>query len=128
MITKEMIDRELRGGLSFICACCERYYETTDKMEGQAGCSVEGCGGPLSMMSFPKYKGPLTTLSKYCFICGIDADATVEFTGGGMVGICEKHIPTLKRMLSSPKGAAPVIDERVVFAPKEDKEADENGQ
>lgn len=40
------------------------------------------------MRAFPNYKGPWSPKEKYCFICGRNADASVDIKGKGLVGVC----------------------------------------
>jgi len=107
---KMIVAKAVESGLAATCAWCERFWETTEKMDGMSGCRVKGCGGPASRMAFPKYKGPWSPKEKYCFLCGRTADAMVDIGGRGAIGVCDDHIPKLKQILNS-GGSKVVIKE-----------------
>ena len=121
MLTAEMAKREMETGLSAVCAWCEHWH-SGKFFDGRAGCLRSGCGGPGGRppRAFPQYKGPLQgQLASICFICGKDADASVEFHGGkGMIGVCDAHTVILKKLLLMHGGRSPVVSERWVAVPQ----------
>lgn len=110
MIDAVKVDRMIENGLSAVCAWCENFWRVFDQHRGEeAHCGMD-CGGPASHMAFPKYRGPMEgRMLSFCFICGKDADAGVDIKGRGAIGVCEKHVPQLKRMLNSRVGSKPPV-------------------
>lgn len=99
----EAIKGLLEQGYAFPCAHCQRMWMA--KATGQASCGPmipdgKPCGGPMSGMSFPHYKGPLTQefIAGHCFRCGADADSSI-MQNGGVVGVCDKHLPLVDRLI-----------------------------
>jgi hypothetical protein len=80
--------------LIFVCRMCSRMAEQWAK--GQTQCA-EKCGGPRKGMTFPMYRGPMTSsyIRNYCFVCGECADmtATVQEEDAGLeLGVCKRHL------------------------------------
>jgi hypothetical protein len=102
-------------GYAFPCTMCVHLHEGRDRGLTKDGVPVcvagfEGrqCGGPLSGLAFPEYKGPLTihAIATHCFRCGKKANKIVEGNRGpGYVGVCNRHLPTLGRVMET--GADP---------------------
>jgi hypothetical protein len=112
MLNEKIIKLEIENGLSAVCAWCEHHWATL--REGATpGCQQKDCGGPIKGRAFPFYKGPRPNLASYCFICGQDADLSVEFSGRGHVGCCAIHEVQLRKMLSR-SGHPVVVRERIV--------------
>lgn len=85
---------EIRSGLACVCATCENYWEGRDR--GSTGCAVPLCCGPMGGKTFPKYRGPMTDFSRFCFVCSGDSDYTVHVVGEDRVlGVCASHVSTL---------------------------------
>lgn len=106
----------VKSGLAAVCAWCEHYWEATDQRpSNHSGCIIKKCGGPSVHMAFPEYKGPWNPKEKYCFLCGKSADAIVDISGKGAIGVCDDHVSRLKEILSS-NGKAVVIQDKQVLA------------
>lgn len=112
MITHDMIAAEVRAGLSYVCATCERYWD--GRLKGLAGfrcTSIEPCGGPLGGMLFPQYRGALTSFDLLCFVCGSPACGAVG-DGNRMFGFCSQHAPMLMERELVPTDIAPMVPQR----------------
>jgi hypothetical protein len=91
MITAEMANVEIEIGLSAVCAWCEHWHNAKERGD-IASCGMR-CGGPVSGMGFPRYKGPVEmVLASFCFICGKSASAAVEIFGN-TIGVCDRMGP-----------------------------------
>jgi len=105
-MSDEVVQRFLREGFAFPCACCKRLWRA--KAKGFDMCEVafmpgKDCGGPMAGMSFPMYEGPLTitSLATMCFRCGAPAveAVTSRQQPDRFVGVCKKHLPSLERLI-----------------------------
>jgi len=102
MIDFEAADKKIKDGWAAICCMCEHFWEHKDKF-GHQNCGRE-CGGPIVQKAFPYYKGPWTNKTAFCFVCGGSSNASVEIGRSGVIGVCDEHVESIKRMLrSSPK-------------------------
>jgi len=102
-------ERFMKQGYSFVCSCCERMAPTGENSASCRDALGDGeCGGPLSGMSFPSYRGPLSrqSIASLCFRCGKDSTNLVEAKDGGMVGACDEHVEMLRP--KSPHAMVPV--------------------
>ena len=87
------------SGLSFICASCENYWNTQDLGNGETKCSATFCGSPIAGDTFSEYKGPVTNLDKFCFVCGSDATHALRVTSSlRVVGCCNAHVELVKTL------------------------------
>ena len=93
----------LEQGFAFECSYCQRMWAA--KSTGLDSCGPmipdgNPCGGPMSGMSFPYYKGPLTRefIVGHCFRCGAEAESTIA-QNGGAVGVCDKHIHLVEQLI-----------------------------
>ena len=80
-------------GVSLICASCDRYWEGRARDLPDDRCTAtSGCCGPLAGGTFHEYQGPITDLTRWCFICGADAVSAVRKAGSERgVGVCKPH-------------------------------------
>jgi len=87
----------MQGGLSSICATCTNYWQARERGVPGDGCLAKAdCAGPAAGGDFPEYRGPITDFSRWCFVCGEDADFGVRAEGRiRTVGVCEKHVRLL---------------------------------
>lgn len=99
----------MQDGLSAVCATCEHYWEGRDKKLPGFQCASPGpCGGPIAGNDFPHYKGPYGNLEQLCFVCGATPKLAVRARGKlRTVGICEKHLPMLKKQAPQGQPEAP---------------------
>jgi hypothetical protein len=104
VITREDAEREMQTGLCAVCAWCEHWHDAKAKRNPtqQVACGKD-CGGPSSLRAFPLYKGPYSgNLGKICFVCGEDAEASVQIEDG-FLGVCGKHIQTVRDIMEQRK-------------------------
>lgn len=96
------------GGLSIVCASCEKWWEGQDK--GLPGCiAADGCGSPLAGGTFHEYQGPMTTFDRWCFVCGADAEHAVEVANESrIIGVCAKHLELFRELRPVGKLVLPV--------------------
>lgn len=85
----------------WVCRMCEHLASAMEN--GQDNCGRADCGSPIRGKSFPFYKGPLAgNLSKYCFVCGCDAEGEISHLDGGLdavrVGVCARHCEEIYRL------------------------------
>lgn len=96
------VAREVRNGLSPVCATCSMYWEARDKGVPDNQClkAAQGvrCGSPLIGDSFSGYEGPMGgDLERWCFICAEKADFGIRAIGKQrFVGICRDHLGKLR--------------------------------
>jgi len=111
----DYVQRLLREGFAFPCACCQKLWRA--KAKGFDQCEVafmpgQDCGGPMSGMSFPLYEGPLTPtiLATRCFRCGEQAVEAVSsrHQPTRFVGACKVHLSDLESLMpvQDPRKAA----------------------
>lgn len=96
-----------QGGLSVVCAACERYWEGQDK--GLRGCTSQtGCGSPFAGRSFHEYKGPLANFASFCFVCGEESSRGVQ-VDGKVFGLCYRHASWLTQVTPKDVPVRPVL-------------------
>lgn len=110
MIDPLKVQAAVEGGLSYVCALCERYWEARDKnIPGDKCTSEKGCGSPIAGDVFHDYKGPLTVFDKYCFACGVPATHGISVSMYvRVIGACEEHIELVKTLKPQDKEAVNV--------------------
>lgn len=108
-ITDKMVQYARSKGVSYICANCTKFWRGIEL--GQAQCMAvhekKKCGGPILMMTFPEYQGPLprTTFPSICFVCGGEAIAGVKAGDSQeLIGVCADHEAWLHEMRKYDKG------------------------
>jgi hypothetical protein len=93
----------VQNGLSSVCATCTLYWIARDQgVPGHKCLAQDGCGSPISGDDFHEYQGPISDLSRWCFVCG--SDATRGLRVGGrfrVVGVCENHLRFVHGLRSS---------------------------
>ncbi len=99
-------------GLSAICASCTKYWDARDRgVPGDQCLAVKGCGSPLAGDCFHEYAGPLSDLSKLCFVCGgvpkygLRVGRLVR-----VIGVCEKHVKMVHGVRAEGQNTEPQID------------------
>lgn len=108
------IDEAIKRGISSVCAWCEHFWTVHDQDRNEWRCG-KNCGGPISHMAFPAYKGPKENhIQDMCFVCGGVPDGLVDILGKGMLGVCSNHMDKLKLMLNSKIGTRINIEEKKV--------------
>lgn len=100
-----------QSGLSAVCATCTRYWEARDRLLPEPQClSTTRCGSPLAGGSFHDYLGPLTDLTKLCFVCAGPPKYGVRTTKTSkLVGVCRKHVRLLRELQPVQGPAATVL-------------------
>ncbi len=90
----------VHGGLSIVCATCERYWGARDRgIEGDTCLSDRPCGGPLAGDTFHNYRGPMTQFDQFCFVCGDTATKVLRVKGHVRpIGCCDKHEGLVRRL------------------------------
>lgn len=90
----------VQGGLSTVCATCDRYWEARDRRLPEPQClAKDGCGSPLKGDDFHEYAGPMTNFERWCFACGADSRFGVRVHGRErIVGVCEDHVKWLSEL------------------------------
>lgn len=90
----------VQGGLSIICATCNRYWEGRERgLPGSLCTSTSGCGSPLAGDDFHDYDGPITDLTRWCFMCGSEASYAVQSPPSvRLFGVCEEHTKALSEL------------------------------
>ena len=108
----------VQSGLSIVCATCERYWEGRSRNLPNGRCtSSSNCGSPLAGDVFHDYRGPLTDFTRWCFMCGAEADLGVSVPlQTRMIGVCDAHAPVLAdfRPVSMDQQAAHKADHLVL--------------
>lgn len=101
------IARATAGGLSVVCATCEKYWRAVD--QGLDRClASQSCGSPLAGLTFPEYLGPLNDegFRLYCFVCGGKSSHGVRVKGKlRVIGVCRDHLKLFQEL--APRGKAP---------------------
>lgn len=88
------VGQAVANGLSAVCATCDRYWEpkTRGVLGDQCG-AKDGCCSPLGGGDFHEYVGPISDLSRWCFVCGSDATRGARARGRArVIGVCEDHV------------------------------------
>lgn len=90
----------VQGGLSPVCATCQRYWEGRERnLPGDLCTTPRECGSPLAGMTYPAYLGPITDFTRWCFICSAEATYAVEVPGSTrLCGVCDNHLQALPEM------------------------------
>jgi len=95
-ISDSMVKMAREKGVSYICANCVKFWWGIER--GHAQCQAlfqrTKCGGPMSELAFPEYRGliPRDKFPTICFVCGADADSAVHIHGvDEVLGVCDKH-------------------------------------
>ncbi len=97
----------IESGTSAVCATCDHYWDAIDRAAPSCG---QQCGGPMSGMAFDKYKGPVTDLSRFCFVCMAPPSHAVRAKGNVRVlGCCRQHIDLISKLKPVDKPAVDVI-------------------
>jgi hypothetical protein len=88
------------GGLSIVCATCERYWGARDRgIPGDTCLSERPCGGPISGDTFSNYRGPMTQFDRFCFACGGSATKALRVKGHVRpIGCCDEHIELVRKL------------------------------
>lgn len=109
----------LKSGMSFVCANCEKLWRNLDR--GQSMCEASGngrpCGGPLLLLDFPLYEGPLaeSNWTSFCFVCGKPSAGAARVRDcSRMLGLCENHIDILDKMAVKVNGKELRVEHREV--------------
>lgn len=99
------------GGLSVVCATCEKYWGARDKgVAGDTCLATDGCGSPIAGDAFHEYRGPMTQFDKFCFVCGNQATHAVRVDAlVRVIGICTAHIQLVKTLKPEGKHAPNVV-------------------
>jgi hypothetical protein len=98
MLSGRDIQGAIAGGVSFVCANCEKFWWGVDRGLAQCRASYErkDCGGPITNLAYPEYEGPLNgQLVSFCFQTGNRATCVVR-TAGGMVGASAQSVELLR--------------------------------
>lgn len=87
------------SGLSAVCATCDKYWAARERgVPGDRCLSIDNCGSPLAGDDFHEYKGPLTDLRHFCFVCGNKSKYGIVSKGKtNIVGVCESHVDFVKK-------------------------------
>lgn len=105
VIAPEKVRLVVANGLSFTCAMCLKYWRAHDRsgvaVSEFVSCDGIDCGGPIVGKSFPEYEGPLTAdfMASHCFRCGDPATKIAVVNGGRHVGVCQRHVLTMDRLV-----------------------------
>jgi hypothetical protein len=99
------------GGLSIVCATCEKYWEARDRNVPDDLClAVDGCGSPIAGDVFHEYRGPMTQFDSFCFVCGNRATHAVRVDGNvRVIGVCAGHMELVKTLKPEGKRAPNVV-------------------
>lgn len=84
----------VQSGVSPVCATCKRYWEGRAQGLPDPKCTTKRpCGSPFAGYDFPEYDGPMTDLSRWCFVCATTATKALKCRSTGRaIGICDEHI------------------------------------
>ena len=99
------------GGLSVVCATCEKYWDARDRaVDGDSCLAVDGCGSPIAGDVFHEYRGPMTQFDSFCFVCGDRAAHAVRVdTHVRVIGVCSQHVELVKTLKPQGKRAPNVV-------------------
>ena len=109
----------VQSGVSPVCATCSRYWEGRERGLPDPQCTEAGCGGPFAGLTFPKYAGPITDFTKWCFVCSAMATKAVKVGGKPrLIGMCDTHLPMLGKVAPvglkvNGNGAVDILDARL---------------
>ena len=97
MINPLKMAEAVRGGLSPVCATCNKYWIARDRNIPEPRCmSVDNCAGPAGGDDFHEYDGPITDFSRWCFACGEESAFGIQVTGRlRTIGVCKNHVRML---------------------------------
>ncbi len=92
------ISDAMRQGVSAVCSTCTLYWRGREQgIPGHQCLATDDCGSPLRGGNFHEYVGPITDLSRWCFVCGCEATHGVK-TESNSVGICKNHVRLLTEL------------------------------
>ena len=94
------VGQAVASGMSIVCSTCKRYWEGTERGLPVGECTgPAGCGSPLAGDDFHGYEGPITDLTRWCFVCGESATRGIRVTGKQrIVGMCTEHVDWVKSL------------------------------
>lgn len=101
-------------GYSVVCASCRHLHRARAARGGKPGpCGQSDCGGPLAGRTFPKYDGPITDFTRWCFMCGEPAKFAAMAKGSERVfGLCKEHVRSMEEFRArGTDGSERVIEE-----------------
>lgn len=107
---EQSIREAMAEGLSAVCATCELYWKARE-LGRPSGCMApaDSCGSVLVGRAFPLYRGPITDLSRWCFMCGCEAAFGVRAASmTRSLGVCEPHLAQIKEWVPV-EGSRPLI-------------------
>ena len=113
----------VQGGVSTVCATCDRYWEGRERGLPEPKCtSVRGCGSPLAGRAFEDYRGPMTQFDRWCFVCGSASKYGIRVGGAARVfGMCAEHIGLMEQLQAVGLNGIPARE--VIAARKADMES-----
>lgn len=89
----------VQGGVSIVCASCERYWEGRDRGLPEPKCTAaKPCGSPLAGSTFPEYKGPMAVFDRWCFVCGDKAHYGIRVGESKVFGMCKSHVGLMEQL------------------------------
>lgn len=85
----------MSGGVSFVCAHCDKFWWGVER--GLDGCKAhherKECAGPVKGLGFPEYSGPLRGhLRMFCFVTGEPSTKVILLPNGAEIGATDKGI------------------------------------
>lgn len=88
------IGNAVSKGLSIVCATCKHYWKARDTgVPGDKCLSKKPCSSPLGGGDFREYDGPITDLTRWCFVCGDSSNYAVSCGESFRpVGVCSTHL------------------------------------
>jgi hypothetical protein len=100
----------MADGLSAVCATCTKYWEARDRdLPGHQCLSTERCGSPLAGDCFHEYEGPISDLSKLCFVCGEPSKYGLRV--GQLIrtiGACAEHVQMVHKVQAKGRELVPL--------------------
>jgi hypothetical protein len=106
------VARAMAGGLSAVCATCERYWAAQERHLDRC-LATSGCCSPLGGGTFPEYQGPLNdeAFKQFCFVCGEKSFRAVRVgQSKRLVGVCRDHLVLFQKLQPVGKPAPHVTD------------------
>jgi hypothetical protein len=105
------ISLAVSGGLSIVCATCEKYWGARDKEVPDDKClAVDNCGSPIAGDVFHEYRGPMVRFDQFCFVCGSQAAHAVRVDNSvRVIGVCNEHVELIKTLKPEGKRAPNVV-------------------
>lgn len=101
----------VRTGYSTVCATCDRLHPDPQRPEIRV-CNERTCGGPFSGRDFPRYKGPITDFSRWCFVCGEPSKYGVQAPETARrFGLCQEHVAMMRDTVPTIGDLRPVARE-----------------